>query len=187
MSVAVPKGHSVSDVDLADFIRLPGSYTIATLPTRPTTSNNPAVQGVLAYTTDGGYYAWNGTIWVALGGGAGPGPSNTPGFGSASITDAAPTTTLTNYSPAGLTSATSEIRMNATAATTLNSLVSTGRTNGSAARLVNYGTAVITIPHLGTGAAGNQFRCPSAASSFLANEAATLVVWDSASNAWRLD
>lgn len=40
------------------------AYTVATLPTLQQMVGEPI--GMLAYTIDGGLYAWNGTIWVAV-------------------------------------------------------------------------------------------------------------------------
>lgn len=43
------------------------AFTVATLPTATQMVGEPI--GMLAYTTDGGLYGWNGTTWAAIGGG----------------------------------------------------------------------------------------------------------------------
>jgi hypothetical protein len=43
------------------------AFTVATLPTAAQMVGEPI--GMLAYTTDGGLYGWNGTTWAAIGGG----------------------------------------------------------------------------------------------------------------------
>lgn len=63
MSINNPKGHSVSDADVANFLKLPGTFTIATLPTE--LQANQA--GLLAWTSDGKLYVWSGTSWGAAG------------------------------------------------------------------------------------------------------------------------
>jgi hypothetical protein len=45
------------------------AFTVATLPTAVQMVGEPI--GMLAYTTDGGLYGWNGTVWAAVGGGGG--------------------------------------------------------------------------------------------------------------------
>jgi hypothetical protein len=45
------------------------AFTVATLPTAVQMVGEPT--GMLAYTTDGGLYGWNGTTWAAIGGGGG--------------------------------------------------------------------------------------------------------------------
>jgi hypothetical protein len=45
------------------------AFTVATLPTASQMVGEPT--GMLAYTTDGGLYGWNGTAWAAVGGGGG--------------------------------------------------------------------------------------------------------------------
>jgi hypothetical protein len=45
------------------------AFTVATLPTAVQMVGEPI--GMLAYTTDGGLYGWNGTSWAAIGGGGG--------------------------------------------------------------------------------------------------------------------
>lgn len=45
------------------------AFTVATLPTASQMVGEPI--GMLAYTTDGGLYGWNGTVWAAVGGGGG--------------------------------------------------------------------------------------------------------------------
>ena len=40
------------------------AFTVATLPTLSQMVGEPI--GMLAYTVDGGLYAWNGTTWVGL-------------------------------------------------------------------------------------------------------------------------
>lgn len=45
------------------------AFTVATLPTAAQMVGEPI--GMLAYTTDGGLYGWNGTSWAAIGGGGG--------------------------------------------------------------------------------------------------------------------
>ena len=45
------------------------AFTVATLPTASQMVGEPI--GMLAYTTDGGLYGWNGTTWAAVGGGGG--------------------------------------------------------------------------------------------------------------------
>ena len=49
------------------------AFTVATLPTASQMVGEPI--GMLAYTTDGGLYGWNGTTWTAIGGGGGSGIS----------------------------------------------------------------------------------------------------------------
>jgi hypothetical protein len=61
------KGHSVSDVDIADYVRIPGTLTFATLPKFGV--NNAGTQG---YTSDQGMCTWNGAAWsVNTSGGSG--------------------------------------------------------------------------------------------------------------------
>lgn len=63
-------GTSVSDLDVADYIKLPGIWTFATLP-----KGLPSRQtGLTAYTSDAGQCVYNGTVWVQ-GGTSGSSPT----------------------------------------------------------------------------------------------------------------
>jgi hypothetical protein len=68
MSLAIPKGHSVSDIEIDTFVKLPGVSTIATLPTELQASQ----YGLLAYVSDsgGGYYVYTASGWIAVASGA---------------------------------------------------------------------------------------------------------------------
>lgn len=162
--------------------RIPGVFTFATLPSIPTGTSTGKY---CAWTSDQGLCWWGGTNWVVIGGGGGAGPGNTPGFGAAVITDNAPATTLTDYSPTGLSFSTSEIRIATTADTTLNSLVATGRTAGSSALLANVGVGNLFVNHQGAGTAAYKFRCMGQAQVTIPIEGCAIIVYDATSGAWR--
>lgn len=67
---------SMNEVSVANCVKLPGTFTVATLP--PHTSVKP---GTIAYTTDGGEYVNDPTSgWVAIGGTSSVTPSSTTTF-----------------------------------------------------------------------------------------------------------
>ena len=55
-------GIAVTDVDIADYVKLPGVHLFAELPPRLRPSN----AGLLAFTSDVGLCVWTGTAWRAV-------------------------------------------------------------------------------------------------------------------------
>ncbi len=85
---------------------------------------------------------------------------------SVSVTDAAPGSVQTNYSPVGFGPKTRRILVTATSGgTTLDGLNSVGFADGAVVCLVNVSSAnAISLAHLsGSAPAGSQFNCPSGA------------------------
>ncbi len=68
MTVLNPKGHSVSDVEITDYVKLPGIFVSTNLPHLSLIN-----AGVLVVTSDQGLMQWTGTTWTTLGGGGGSG------------------------------------------------------------------------------------------------------------------
>lgn len=67
----VPKGESVSDVAVSNCVKLPGTFTFATLP------NSTSIKvGTTAYTSDQGEVVFTTTGWSAVSSGGAPGGTN---------------------------------------------------------------------------------------------------------------
>lgn len=142
MGFAKPKGHSITDTEIADFIRIPGTLTSTTLPIRPPV-NDANAAGLLVWTSDAGMFVWTGSSWIPIG-------NSTPGVSSF----ASPDGSLTVLAGAGPAVTAIVNLSNVTTGKLALSLIGSGTSTGSGALVLQTSPSLIT-PNLGTPSAAN--------------------------------